>query len=57
MYRSTDRNNKEIKRSVKNKGVGTQKPAPTHIEKRLYTMAYIRKTKDEYRLLCNYGYG
>lgn len=20
-------------------------------------MAYIRKTKDEYQLLCNYGYG
>ena len=20
-------------------------------------MAYVRKTKDEYRLLCNYGYG
>ena len=20
-------------------------------------MAYIRKTKDEYHLLCNYGYG
>ena len=20
-------------------------------------MAYVRKTKDEYQLLCNYGYG
>ena len=37
-YRSTDRSNKEIKRSVKNKGVDNNKPTPYHKEKEIKTL-------------------